>query len=113
MKEFLFIFRRDDMAIPKDSPEEMQAMTKKWMDWIDGIAAQNKLVKTGKWLSADGKVVRANGVITDGPYTEIKETIGGYLFIKVESSEEAIEIAKGCPVLTIGGNVEIREIDQS
>lgn len=66
---------------------------------------------TGKQLSASGKGVRANGVITDGPYTEIKETIGGYMSIKGESLEKAIELAKGCPILMIGGNVEIRAID--
>lgn len=109
MKEFLFVFRTDYQAMPMGSPEEMQAMTKKWQDWIGGIAAQNKLVQTGKRLSFDGKVVRPNGVITDGPYTEIKESIGGYMFIRAESSEEAIELAKGCPILAVGGNVEIRE----
>jgi hypothetical protein len=113
MKEFLFVFRTDYKAVPKASPEEMQARTKKWQDWIGGIAAQNKLVQTGKRLSFDGKVVRANGVITDGPYTEIKETMGGYMFIKVETLEEAIELAKGCPILDVDGNVEIREITQS
>jgi len=111
MTEFLLVFRTDYTAIPKDSPEEMQAMTQKWQDWIGGIAAQNKLVETGKRLSFDGKVVRPNGVITDGPYTEIKESMGGYMFIKVESIEEAVELAQGCPILTVGGNVEIREID--
>jgi hypothetical protein len=113
MKEVLFVFRTDYTAIPTDSPEEMQVLTKKWMDWIGSVAAQNKLVETGKRLNSDGKVVRPNGVVTDGPYTEIKETIGGYMFVKVETLEEAIEIAKGCPILTIGGNVELREIAQS
>lgn len=113
MKEFLFVFRTDYQAIPTSSPEEMQATTKKWMDWIGSIAAQNKLVETGKRLSFEGKVVKPNGVVTDGPYTEIKETMGGYMFIKVESLEEAVEIAKGCPILIAGGNVEIRETVQS
>ena len=110
MKEFLLIFRTDYKAMPKGSPEEMQAMTKKWMDWIGSIAAQDKLFERGKRLSFDGKVVRTNKSVTDGPYTEIKESIGGYSIIKVDSYEEAVEIAKGCPILTVGGNVEIREI---
>jgi len=113
MKEFLLVFRTDYKTLPMDSPEEMQAMTKKWQDWIGGIAAQNKLVQTGKRLSFDGKVVRPNGVVTDGPYTEVKESIGGYMFVKAESSEEAIELAQGCPILLLGGNVEIRAIDPS
>lgn len=111
MKEFLFIFRTDYQAMPMGSPEEMQATAKKWQDWIGGIAAQNKLVQTGKRLSFDGKVVRPNGVVTDGPYTEVKESMGGYMFVRAESVEEAIELAKGCPILTAGGNVEIRAVD--
>ena len=112
MKEFLFIFRNDFNNIPKTSPEVMQATTKKWMDWIGGIAAQNKLSDRGNRLSLSGKVVRTDNVVTDGPYTEIKESVGGYIAVKVESIEEAVELAKGCPVLKLGGNVEVREIEQ-
>ena len=92
------------------SPEEMQAVTKRWMDWIGGIAAQNKLADRGNRLDPNGKVVRPGNVITDGPYTEIKETLGGYSLVRVDSIDEAIEIAKGCPILSFGGNVEVREI---
>jgi hypothetical protein len=110
MKEFLLVFRTDFKSIPKGSPEEMQANTKRWMDWMGGIAAQNKLSNRGNRLNPEGKVVRPNNVVTDGPYTEIKESIGGYSIVKVDSYEEAIEIAKGCPIFSAGGNVEIREI---
>ncbi len=112
MKEFLLIFRNDLKAMPSFSPEEMQATTKKWMDWIGGIAAQNKLSERGNRLASSGKVVKAHNVITDGPYSEIKESVGGYSIIRTDSYEDAVEIAKGCPVLAVGGNVEIREIDQ-
>jgi hypothetical protein len=111
MKDFLFVFRTDYSTMPKGSPEEMQATTKRWMDWIGSIAAQNKLADRGNRLDpSSGKVVRPANVITDGPYTEIKESIGGYTLIKAASLEEAAEIAKGCPILTVGGNVEVREI---
>jgi hypothetical protein len=110
MKDFLFVFRNDYPSLPKGSPEEMQAMTKKWMDWIGGIAAQNKLVDRGNRLDGAGKVVRPNNVITDGPYSEIKELIGGYTLVKANSLDEAAALAKGCPILTLGGNVEVREI---
>ncbi len=112
MKEFLLIFRNDFNTQPSFSPEEMQATTKKWMDWIGGIAAQNKLFDRGNRLAFSGKVIKPNNVVTDGPYSEIKESVGGYSIIKADSYEEAVEIAKGCPVLTVGGNVEVREIDQ-
>ncbi|MCL5029000.1 MAG: YciI family protein [Bacteroidetes bacterium] len=111
MKEFIMLFRADYSKIPKDSPEEMQAMNKKWMDWIGGIEAQNISFERGKRLTPNGKIVRANGVITDGPYAEIKETVNGHATVKVESIEDAVKIAKVCPILTVGGNVEIREID--
>ena len=111
MNEFLFLFRNNSVGAPQGSPEEMQAITQKWMDWVGGIAAQNKLVNRGNRLFGDGKVVRSNNVITDGPYTEIKELIGGYTLVKAESLEEAAELAKGCPILAFGGNVEVREIN--
>jgi len=109
MKDFLFVFR--DKGMPTNvSPDEMQAMTKRWMDWIGGIAAQNKLADRGNRLFPEGKVLRPGNIITDGPYSEIKESIGGYSIVKADSLEEATELAKGCPALTVGGNVEVREI---
>jgi len=110
MKDFLLVFRADYNTMPKASPEQMQATTKRYMDWIGGIAAQNKLTDRGNSLVPSGKVVKAGNVITDGPYTEIKECIMGYSIVKAESIEEATELAKECPILTFGGNVEVREI---
>jgi hypothetical protein len=110
MKDFLFLFRMN--GAPAGSPDEMQAMTKRWMDWIGGIAAQNKLTDRGNRLFPSGKVVKPGNVITDGPYTEIKESIGGYSIVKANSLEEATELAKGCPGLSVGGSVEVREIQQ-
>lgn len=110
MKEFLFIYRRDANNIPKGSPEEMQAETKRWIDWIGGIAAQNKLVDRGNRLELTGKVLKSATIITDGPYAETKESIGGYSIVKADSISEACEIAKGCPGFSNGGSVEVREI---
>lgn len=110
MKDFLFLFRNTEAATASRSPEEMQDITQRWIDWIARIAAQNKLTDRGNRLAYEGKVVRPNNIITDGPYTEIKELIGGYTIVKAESLDEAAELAKGCPILTFGGNVEVREI---
>src|ERR1700712_5628805 len=113
MKDFLLIFRGSSVApATPASPEQMQASMKKWMDWIGGIAAQNKLIDRGNRLSSAGKVVKPDNIVTDGPYSEIKELIGGYTLIKAESIEEAAEMSKSCPILSVGGNVEVREIDQ-
>ena len=112
MKDFLLVYRTDLNAMPKGaSPEQMQASAKRWMDWIGGIAAQNKLADRGNRLIPSGKVVKGDNVIADGPYTEIKECIVGYSIVKATSIEEATELTKGCPVLAIGGNVEVREIN--
>jgi len=111
MKEFLLVFRADYKTMPNASPEEMQATTQRWMNWVAGIAAQEKLVDRGNRLVNSGKVLKSDGVISDGPYTEIKESILGYTLVKATSLDEATALAKGCPILSFGGNVEIREIN--
>ena len=111
MKEFLLLFRTDYDNVSKASPDQAEAMMKKWMDWIGGIAAQNKLATRGNRLQSSGRIVKSNNVVTNGPYTDIKESIGGYSIIKANNYDEAVEMAKGCPVLLAGGNVEVREID--
>jgi hypothetical protein len=110
MKEFILIFRHEN-ATAKVSPEQMQAWMKQQMDWVGGIAAQNKFVSGTGLLFDDAKVVGHNNVVTNGPFGEIKETIGGYVIVKAESVEEAIEFAKGTPILMGEGNtVEVRQI---
>lgn len=110
MKEFMLLFRGVYEDVPGRTPEERQAMAKKWQDWVGGIAAQNKFVAPGQRLAPGGKVINANGVITDGPYAEMKESLVSYCTIRAESVDEAAELANGCPILTVGGKVEIREI---
>lgn len=109
MNEFLLIFRRDFKASEiQPSPEQLQKMMKEWQNWMGSIAARNKLVSSGNRLSNEGKVVKPGAIVTNGPYVEIKELIGGYIMIKAESLEEAADISKGCPILMVGGNVEVR-----
>ena len=110
MDEFVLIMRHED-GQKIASPEQMQEWMKQTMDWIGGIAAQNKF-KGGTGLPfADAKVVWHNNVVTNGPFGEIKETIGGFITVKADSVEEAVEFAKGCPVLQGEGNsVEVRKI---
>jgi hypothetical protein len=111
MNEFLLIFRRDfKTPEAQPSPEKLQGMMKDWQDWMGSIAAQNKLADSGNRLDPSGSVVRSDDSVTNGPYVEVKEGIGGYIVIRAGSLEEASEISKGCPVLTIGGNVEVRQI---
>jgi hypothetical protein len=111
MKEFIFIFRREEPAGQTEqlSPEQMQAMTKQWQDWIGSIAAQDKLSNIGNRLGFEGKVVR-QGKVVNGPYAELKETIGGFIVVKTGDIDEAVELSKGCPILVTGGSVEVRPV---
>lgn len=109
MKEFLMLFRRDPSNDLDLSPEEMQAQIKKWQDWIGGIAAQGKFVGTNA-LANTGKTVHPDAVITDGPYAEVKEIVGGYLLVKTDSLDDAVELSKGCPALEGNGFVEVRDV---
>lgn len=110
MEEFMLIFRHED-GKKVASPEQMQIWMKQTMDWIGGIAAQNKFSGGNGLPFEDSRIVRPNNVVTNGPFGEIKETIGGYIIVKADSVNEAVEFAKGCPVLQGEGNsVEVRKI---
>src|SRR5215203_6993848 len=110
MNEFMLIFRHmDGKAVA--SPEQIQIWMKQTMDWIGGIAAQNKFVGGTGLVFDDAKVVKSHNVVTNGPFGEIKETIGGFIIVKADSVDEAVEFAKGSPVLQGEGNsVEVRKI---
>ena len=106
----MLIFRHED-ATGQVSPEQMQQWMKMTMDWIGGIAAQNKFVGSNGLPFDDARVVWPNNVVTNGPFGDIKETIGGYVIVRAESVEEAVAFAKGSPVLLGEGNsVEVRKI---
>lgn len=112
MKEFMMLFRNEEKTerdFEQLSPEEMQAEIQQWQDWIGGIAAQDKFVGTNA-LGTQGKVVKANNVVTDGPYIEMKEMVGGYIIVKAKNLDEAVSLADGCPVLATGGSVEVRDV---
>ena len=113
MEEFALIMRHQDGG-KVASPEQIQQWMKQTMDWIGGIAAQNKFV-SGTGLPFDNArvVTTKNGqaIVTNGPFGDIKETIGGMIVVKADSVEEAVEFAKGCPVLQGEGNsLEVRKI---
>lgn len=113
MKEFALIFRveKSDPVTPV-SPADMQAMMTSWMDWMGGIAAKDKLVSNGNRLGVKGsKWVGPNKLVHDGPYTEVKEFVNGYIIVRAASPDEAAEMAKGCPIiLGGGGSVEVRPL---
>lgn len=105
----MMIFRNDYNPTFKPSAEQMQASLKQWQDWIGGIAAQGKFLSTNR-LGFEGKTLKPNNVIADGPYAEVKEIVGGYILVKANSIDEAMKLAEGCPILNIGGHVEVRNV---
>lgn len=109
MKKILYIFRNDPATPPKMSPEEMQDHMKAWMVWMQELS-EKKLFIDGLPLAPEGKRVSADGsVVTDGPFMEGKEVVGGYMLIYAESLAHATELSKACPIFDYGGQVEIRE----
>lgn len=113
MEEYALIMRHEDGS-KIASPEQMQVWMKMTMDWIGGIAAQNKFVGGTGLLFDDARVVKSNKTVTNGPFGDIKETIGGFITVKADSVEEAVEFAKGCPVLGGEGNtMEVRRISKN
>ena len=111
MKEFLLLFRGGDAERQHLSPEQIQAHMKHWNDWIGGIAQKNILVGAQP-LENGGKVLRGTAKkLTDGPFMEGKEVLGGYVLLKANTIEDATKIAEGCPILVAEtGSVEVREI---
>jgi hypothetical protein len=110
MQDFMLIFRFPNDDNNNLSPNEWQALAKKWQDWVGGISAQGKLVSKGTRLSMEGKVLKPGGVVTDGPFVEIRERLGSYVIVRADGMDDAVTLAHGCPALDSNGSVEIREI---
>ena len=109
MEKFMFIFHGGHMN--GASPEQMQAHMGKWMAWIDKLSKTEQYV-AGEPLLPGGKLLSGNGgkTVTDGPYTEGKEVVGGFFIIKAKDMNEAVTIAKDCPDYELGGSVQVREV---
>lgn len=106
---FLLIFRESsDSPYERLSAEERQRLLEQWNAWYDGLAALGK-VQHGEPLEPGGRVVRQHRV-TDGPFAEAKEAVGGYFLLTVADLDEATAIAQRCPSLVLGMSVEVRPV---
>ena len=106
---YLIIFRGTDWYKGL-SPEQMQQVADNWMAWFNRLKDEGKCAG-GNPLEREGKIVSGqNKVISDGPFAESKETIGGYFLLTVRSMDEAVSIAQQCPGLPYGIRVEVRPI---
>ena len=110
MKDFIMLFHSEPSPNMDPSPEEMQAELKKWEEWMGAIGAKGKLKNPGEALGYDGKTLHGDGTVTDGPYVEVKEFVGGFIIVSTDTIDEALALAEGCPVLANGGKVEVRDI---
>jgi hypothetical protein len=110
MAKFLFVYRGSGEAEAKMTPDEMQQLMQKWSQWIHEAMAKGWMIAPGDALTLEGRVVNAKKVVTDGPFVEAKEIVGGYSIVQADSIDAAAELAKGCPGLLTGGNVEVRPL---
>jgi len=110
MANFLFVYRGGNDAHAKMTPDEMQQNMQQWGNWIREALKQGWMVDPGDALTPEGRVVNAKRVVTDGPFVEAKEIVGGYSIVKAATIDAAAELAKGCPGLLTGGKVEVRTL---
>lgn len=110
MTEFTFLFRGREVFT---SPEHAQKTMEKWMAWFKELGANGHLKEPGHPLEKTGAVVAGKQkTVSDGPYAETKDLVGGFTVITANDLAHAVEIAKGCPILEIDGTVEVRPIEK-
>lgn len=113
MEKFMFLFRGGDTHIhnAKDSKETMEYI-QSWTTWMNGLGEKG-ILAGGDPLQTTGKQVNGkNKVVTNGPYMESNEMVGGFLLVNAKDIEEAVEISKGCPIFEENGKVEVRAIQK-
>src|SRR5437868_270807 len=109
MSEFTYLYRG---GMPSgQSPEQMQQQMQRWIAWMKDLGQKGHLKDQGHPLERSGKVVKGKEkTVTDGPYAEAKDVIGGYTLIEAKDLAQAVELLKGCPIFEVGGSVEVRPI---
>ncbi len=108
MAKFLFVYRSDaEQEQQQPSPEQMQEIMANWGRWFGELG--QAVLDTGDGLIPTGKLIRGDAV-TDGPFIEAKEIVGGYSVIEAKDYDQAVTFGKACPVVAEGGSVEIREL---
>ena len=109
LKSFMMMFRFEPIQDYQPTEEELNGQQQKWGTWIGGIAAQAKLVDTNQ-LGFEGKLLYPDLSVKDGIYVSENKTLGGNMIVRAASIDQAMELAKGCPILEMGGFVEVRDI---
>jgi hypothetical protein len=108
MSEFVFLYRGGQRPA---SPQEAQTVMQQWMTWLQDLGKRGHMKDQGQPLEPTGKVVSGKEkTITDGPFAEAKDLVGGYTLISAADLAEAAELSKGCPIFAGGGSVEVRPV---
>lgn len=110
MKKFMMVFLGADYGELGLTPEQIQGRMGKWFGWTDKMKAAGIMV-AGEALQGPGKrITGKDRVISDGPFVESKEMVGGFYVVTAESFDEMVKIAEDYPDYDLGGTVEIREV---
>ena len=109
MSKFLMVFRGSLAQEMEYSPEKMQGYMQEWMTWIEAMKGKD-IYFGGEPLQPSGCTISADKVVTDGPYAEAKDLVGGYVLIKADNLDDARVEALNCPIYQANGSVEVREI---
>src|SRR3974377_2455827 len=108
MSEFVFLYRGGEAG---RSPERIQQSMQKWMAWFKELSQNGHVKDQGQPLVRAGKVVKGKGkMVTDGPFAEDKDIVGGYTLIEARDLEQAVELSKGYPIFEADGAGEVRPV---
>ncbi|MEM8931598.1 MAG: YciI family protein [Acidobacteriota bacterium] len=113
MADFMLLLYDDPSAFADLAPEAIQAIIARYSAWAAGLEENGTLVHSNKLVDGEARVLsRRDGAtkVTDGPFSETKEVIGGYFVVRTESWDAAVEIAQACPHVDYG-TIEIRRVD--
>jgi len=113
MSDFIYLYRSTEAQRNEamGSPERAQQNMQRWMAWMGELDKKGHLKDRGQPLDRAGKVVRGqHKTVTDGPYTEVKDLVGGFTIVQARDIDQAVDLSRGCPILDGGGSVEVRPI---
>lgn len=109
MDKFLYLFRNDPTVLKSLSPEQMERRLKRTLEWIESLRMKGHF-QGGVRLEGEGRVIRGTSrTVSDGPYVESKDMVGGYLLIEAGDLDQAMALTEGCPLVE-GGSVEVRPV---
>jgi len=115
MPKYMLLLHDNPASFSKLSPEEMQKVIQKYIAWGQRMQNAGVLRDRNKLVDDNGKVLRKSGSdvrITDGPYSETKEVLGGYYTVEAENYDAIVDIVRDSPHFDFGGTIEVRQIEE-